>query len=550
MKKRTLAAALMALLLWTMAWADVATPVEPTPAPTAEPAEDPTAQPATGVASVGNMRPLPIERKKTVTLTVPVVFSVGTEQFFSNMLQSGSLVDYDPARSIFAYSQDIANALSSLTVELMLTEDIPFYKKHNPGKRTVLGTLSDGTAAQLGFEKKTENGQTVYKDPFNGKTYPAGTRFNTGFAVFPGLVVSSSVRNGRYEVPVKIRWESPLYGSGSANATVYAQAENSDVPEKTTGGGGGGGYSYSGGGSASSSPAAKLIIRSVATNPANPTAGEEFDLLLRLHNTSETASVGNISISCEAEADAVLPVSGAFGAYVESIGPGKAFEQAIRVRAQSDIPDAPVKIYVSIDYEDKNANALNVTQTVVVNVSQLMRIKIDDPVLPPEQPIAGESYPITMGVFNLGRTTLYNVTVQAQTDSTELSAGASYYCGNMESGTSKTAELKLTPFSPGAYAAELLVTYENARGETFQESRTVSFAAQSYEEDDWFSDEPEDMPTPSPAPAPGRMAMEIAAILPVWAYAVVGGAFVLLVTSIGVRVRHRRLRAMEDDALD
>ncbi len=408
--------ALIALTMLCGAMAEGAvTPGDAAAEPTAAPTQAPA--PEKGAAGLGNMQEFKIERKKTVTLAVPVIFRAGSESWYSNMLSSGSIVQYDPTRSAIGYSDDIFDALSSLTVEIAQTGDMPFYKKSIPSRRTVIGTLNDSTAKELGFEKAEGN---TYRDPLNGKTYAQGTRFNAGFGVFSGLVVSSSVRNGSYDIPVKIRWESEIYGSGSASVTVKATAENSDVEETTSSGGGG--YYYSGGGgSTSNTPAAKLIISSVSTNPATPTAGEEFDLILKLHNTSETAPVSNITINCEAESDAVLPVSGAFGAYVEGIAAGKALEQRIRVRAQSNIADEPVKIYVSIDYEDKSANALNVTQTVVINVAQLMRIKLDDPVLPSDASVAGESYPVTMGVFNLGRTTLYNVTVEAQTQDANLS---------------------------------------------------------------------------------------------------------------------------------
>lgn len=507
--------------------------------------------PEAGAALVGSMEPIAIERKKTITLAIPVEFRSGSSYWYSNMLESGSIVAYDPTRSAVGYSPDIFGALESLSVEITQEGDVPFYAQTIGPRRYIVATLNDTTAEQLRFEKAQQNGQTVYIDPLNGTAYPEGARYNAGFAVFEGLVVHSSVRNGSYEVPVRIRWESEVYGSGSASFVLQATAENSDVAETTGGGGGGGGYYYGGGGGESkATPEAKLIVQGVSTNPERPVAGEEFDLILKLYNTSQTDAVGNITLNCEAEGDAVLPVSGAFSAYIDSIGANRALEQRLRVRAQNDIDDETVKIYVMLDYEDPDATAHSVSQTVVINVAQLMRIKLDDPVLPGDPSIAGESYPVSMGVFNLGRTTLYNVTVTPVSDDPGLSVGASFYCGNMESGTSKTAEVRLTPTQAGAHAAELLVTYENSRGESFSEMRAVNFYSETYEEEDWFGGLELDEPEPTPEPGPARKAMEIAAVLPWWAYAFVGGAFVLAVVSVGVSARHRRIRALEDDEME
>jgi len=547
MKKTSLL--LIMILLMTTALCpvraeEIVTPGEATQAP------EITAAPEKGTASVGDMNAIVIERKKTMTLAVPVVFRSGGEVWYSNMLESGSIVQYDPTRSAIGYSGDIFSALDSLSVEIEQQGSEPFYPETIGQKRYVVATLNDSTAKQLGFEKAQQNGQTVYIDPLNGNAHAAGTKYNAGFAVFEGLIVHTSVRNGAYEVPVKIRWESSVYGSGSASVVLPATAENSEVQQTTTGGGGGGGYYYGGGGGDKATPEAKLVVQSVSTSPENPVAGSEFDLFLKLYNTSQTNAVSNITLNCEAESDAVLPVSGAFSAYIDSIGANRAIEQRLRVRAQTDIDEEPVKIYVMLDYEDQDASAHSVSQTVVINVGQLMRIKLDDPVLPTDGSVAGESYPVSMGVFNLGRTTLYNVTVSAQADDPNLSVGASFYCGNMESGTSKTAEIRLVPVAAGAYSADLVVSYENGRGESFTETRTVSFYSESYEEEDWFAEMEPEEPEPTSEPGPARKALEIAAVLPWWVYTFVGGVFLLVVVCIGVSARHRRIRAFEDDEME
>ena len=60
--------------------------------------------------------------------------------------------------------------------------------------------------------------------------------------------------------------------------------------------------------------------------------------------------------------------------------------------------------------------------------------------------------------------------------------------GNMEGGTSKRAELSLTPTKEGDYKADLIVTWEDALGEKYTEKRSISFSSVDfYPSGDLFS---------------------------------------------------------------
>ena len=63
---------------------------EPTQQPvgTPVPSVQPTQVPAQGRAAIGNMEAIEIERKKTMTLAIPVEFGAGGESWYSNMKTS------------------------------------------------------------------------------------------------------------------------------------------------------------------------------------------------------------------------------------------------------------------------------------------------------------------------------------------------------------------------------------------------------------------------------------------------------------------------------
>ena len=539
---------------------DAPDPVEPegqapgdeTPAD-GEPADStPERLPGDMTAELGGMDTPVIQRKQKVTVAVPVSLRVGSVYWYTNMVSSGSLVSYSASRASSAYSGEIGQVVDSLTVEIVQNESCPFYTQTIPGAKRVVGTVSSSNYSSFGLTRDTDPaGATVFRDKAGG-VYQAGDTVNMGFAVFEDLIALSEVRNGSYTITLQVKWESQLYGNGSSTLSLPATAINSDVETKTTGGGGGVYYGGGGGGggTTASAPEAKLIVDSASTSPENPSAGQEFDLLLQLSNTSSSQAVQNISLSCEADGDAVLPTSGSFSAYVEKIEPLQTHTVRMHVRAQSDIEDKPIKLYVLIDYEDPTYNSHSSSQTVVVNVAQQMRIKLDDPVQPTDGSIVGETYNVTMGVFNLGRATLYNVTVTGSSESAAVSVGASYYCGNMESGTSKTAEIRFTPLAAGPYTVDLNVSYENGRGEEFSETRSVSFYSTSYEENDWFGEDDLLEPETTPAPSAGQQVLEVMSLLPWWIYAAAGGIFFLVLLGIGSAARRRRIRALEDDEME
>lgn len=489
------------------------------------------------VVSIGTYDAPELNAGATVTIAIPVEVRLGADAAYSNMLPSGSVVAYSRDRAPGAYSKDITSFVDTVTVSVggdAFTS--------GTGTKVIVGTIDDRSAKELGL---TAKGGGVYADAA-GNIFNAGDKYNTGFAVFDSLKVSKNIQDGFADIPVTISW-SGVYGGGSVTVELTCSANG--AASKTSTDTGTYTYHYTGTTQKSVSEA-KLIVAGVSTAPELPKAGETFDLTLTLRNTSGKQAVQNITVTVDAEADAVLPVSGAFSKYITAIEAGKEYTAQFRVRSQGDIEDKPVKLYVTLEYEDENTEAHSASQSVVVNVEQPMRIKLDTPVLPSGGAVAGESYNVSMGVFNLGRTTLYNVTVQGVSDDPSVSTGASYYCGNMESGTGKTAEIRFIPANEGAATTQLLVTYENSVGEVFSTYETVSFYVSSYDDTDWYGDGFDLEPETTPEPQRGTEVWEVMAILPWWLYGIAGGAFMLIVVSIGVGARHRRIRAYENDEME
>ena len=273
-------------------------------------------------------------------------------------------------------------------------------------------------------------------------------------------------------------------------------------------------------------------------------------MIFMIRNTSATQFVQNMRVTISSEEDVLIPLSGSNTLYIDRIDANALYELRYPVRAGMEIPDHPVRVEVSIEYEDSKVSAQTAGQTLVVNVDQLRRVKIDEPVLDTASPMAGDSITASLQVINEGRTMLYNVTVTAQCETEDIVLPVSSYLGNMEGGTSRKAELDLIPTAPGDYTVTLLVSYEDAMGVPYSESRTVSFCSQEeivyenyYPEDDYWSDMEvyEDY---------GMTAEEVMMLLPGWIYALGGTILTLAIVLMGLSARSRRRKALEEDEMD
>ena len=155
----------------------------------------------------------------------------------------------------------------------------------------------------------------------------------------------------------------------------------------------------------------------------------------------------------------------------------------------------------------------------------------------------------SLQVINEGRTTLYNMTVTAQCEGDDIILPVSSYLGNMEGGTSKKAELDLIPLASGDYSVNLNITYEDAMGVQYSESRTASFFAQeepSYE-DFYYPEYNYDEPVYED---PGLTVQTVMEMLPWWIYGMGGAILTLMIVLMGLSARSRRRKALEDDEMD
>ncbi len=210
----------------------------------------------------------------------------------------------------------------------------------------------------------------------------------------------------------------------------------SPIPEPPVDGGG----SIGGGGGGSGTPDSqpRILISKYVVNPEVVTAGETFTIQLSLKNSHEKQDVRNVKLTYKSEGTDILPAGDTNILYYPKIKKGAVQEAELQLKVRLDAEPKPQKVLVTLDYEDKNAQALTVTEEIVVEVAQLPRVEYDDPIVP-ESISAGDSQSLSLNVFNKGKGQIYNVMCQVEVPG--LMPEGSAFLGNLEPGGTKLAEM-------------------------------------------------------------------------------------------------------------
>jgi hypothetical protein len=355
--------------------------------------------------------------------------------------------------------------------------------------------------------------------------------------------VKSSATNGYYSLTGKLYWK--MQGQKDFSSMTFATQIRVTGASTSSGG-----SSYGGGGTTSGTekPQAKLVVEAITTDPLSPKAGQNFDVVLSLKNTSPDYYVQNVEVTYTTEEDALMPAAGSNSVYIAKIDKTESYELRLPVKASPELANENVKVDLAMDYEDKKLTALTASQSVMVKVAQVQRIQLDELQLPATQPTAGDSVQLSLGIFNLGRTVLYNVTAKVVSDNPNLTPGQAFFGGNMDPGTSKTAELEATPIEAGQYAGSVQVTYENAIGEASTETRPFTLNVGALEDIN-YDESQYDLTMETPAPETPS-AVQIMQYLPPWLYAAVGLVLIMIILAIAMSARRRRRRMFEDDEMD
>lgn len=185
-------------------------------------------------------------------------------------------------------------------------------------------------------------------------------------------------------------------------------------------------------------PQPKIIVDEYEVDKEVIMAGEAFDVLVKLKNTEKTWGTKNIKVSYKGETDDILPASKSNTFYIDEIGKGKTHELTLHMKARQDAESKPQKILLTIEYEDSARTSFTVSEEILLEIRQPLRLEVDEINLP-STVNAGDSLPITTNIFNMGRSAIYNVRLTLEMPG--VTSEGSAYLGKMEAGTSGSADI-------------------------------------------------------------------------------------------------------------
>lgn len=186
------------------------------------------------------------------------------------------------------------------------------------------------------------------------------------------------------------------------------------------------------------SPQPKIILEEYEIKPSVIMAGEKFDISLKLRNTEKKQSTSNIKVTCKGETEYILMDGNTNSFFINKISGGASHYITLHMKTRQDIESKPQRILVAIEYEDSSSTSYSVSEEILVEIRQPLRIETDD-INIPATVNAGDSLPITTNIFNMGRSTLYNV--RCVIEMPGVIPDGSAYLGNMEPGSSANAEI-------------------------------------------------------------------------------------------------------------
>ncbi|MDD3340345.1 MAG: hypothetical protein PHS82_16015 [Lachnospiraceae bacterium] len=259
------------------------------------------------------------------------------------------------------------------------------------------------------------------------------------------------------------------------------------VPENDMGGDVNGGDTGGGGTDSGQTPTEtlrkpKFTCISSSINGQSVSAGAETEIQSEFKNQSKSLAAYNLKVSIECE-DANLSFS-SLSAYVGNVSAGQTFSMGETMTAALNTEQGMKSLKFQFDYEDKSGTAYTDTEEIRFTVVQTAKAALGT-VLMPDKVTEMANVPIEVSAVNEGHAPVYNVRISLAAEGIRTASEA--FLGNLEAGTQGQGSLSLyiSALAEGAEGGEtagtITLAYEDAYGQTYEETRECSTVIQKAE---------------------------------------------------------------------
>lgn len=197
-------------------------------------------------------------------------------------------------------------------------------------------------------------------------------------------------------------------------------------------------------------------------------AGEEFDLILDIKNTSATQYTKNIKIILTSSDGTFTPVNSSSSLFIEKIAPGEVAKAKMRYKSKADSAVQIYNIGVKMEYEDGDGKAFDAqnnpfseSETLSLYVVQDAVLSVNDPFINPEIYV-GDRFDVDVQFYNEGKAKIRNLKVKIEGIPVREN---SYYVGNFEPGQNDVFSVSLTAEEEGDVTGKFVFEFESPTGE-------------------------------------------------------------------------------------
>lgn len=304
----------------------------------------------------------------------------------------------------------------------------------------------------------------------------------------------------------------------------------------------------------------KLIISNFSTGDEKLKAGSVFTFSFDVKNTHATIAAKNIKVSISSENNIFSQTQGSNSFYIDQIPAGATVTKSIELKVKADAASNayPLKISFDYEYDGKTTSADGKTEevgTASKTIDEILNLQVAENARPVvqdiyissyDEPRVNEATTLTFNFYNMGKSTLNNVTATVVSDFYQAADTSTKFIGNVEAGQGNTYEIDVIPLMEGDCPGQLKITYEDSNAETVElyADFTQTISPQPTMDTGMDDMMPDVMPEVPKAKK---------AILPTWLFIIIQVVVFLVaifaVRKIVISLYKRKLRKQEEDEI-
>ena len=183
----------------------------------------------------------------------------------------------------------------------------------------------------------------------------------------------------------------------------------------------------------------ELFISACKVEPETVGGEEEFSVAVTIDNIGAIRA-RSVRLTYGSEAAGIVPAETNNALHLENIASEDRAEVTFRMKTTKDVLAGQQPFYITLDYVDLYGGVYTNTRTFLIQVTQ-PAVMGYDPVSLPKEIAAGETVSLPANVFNLGKSTLRNVTVTLS--GAGLFPTSSVFLGDIPPGEAGYGEMKV-----------------------------------------------------------------------------------------------------------